>query len=802
MIRVSECQLLREFRPLTAVFRLVDDARADYSLGIDWLLKASYEGHERALILLEKSLKTGRGINDRNIVEVETCLAMTPAERSARKAARELFNCLANGEQHITVAQLEKKMRQIYNLKSCRRRDDQSEQDLSPYHSVRRNVLSSPADNITEAHLITAAMNYSNGRLPPISSSLTLSTPHPDTLDHVPYFHRLLFHPLMFVYLVYHKYLNLITQCPASAINCALFALLLTFSTSVGHLLQLLPVLVYYASLLVMILATFKMFKTKHNFDDFQMWSRLFLSFDQHVDTDASENQFLRKEMQPYLVHFSAFFVNVIVSPAIPVEWKLSSETTIVSFALLFITMFVFMYNTRYRYPDPLTLLSFGLNVLVKFPNEMNATVSSGWRQIDRLLPHLPSFLLGNGIEFCLSCRAMLYLLIPALLLVLARRQRWHGIYQFLIPHCVTLSWLQICIISSQSATTFELVRGALGLAALLFCLPLFGIVTLMIPVFAAVQSLSLTNSTMRAVASVSFAAVALLISCALALSRRTKKYVTLFQVLMCVAASIYVAQPYLNGDGRPEGIYQPMMHHADGIDGSHEDAWTNLRADVFSRYCHTPIRKAGNRISAQLKCERFDGMPVKWEGAVTNVEIYHIFNWQERFLKYLPNVVAAPITCFFGEPNELMFDVYDGDELDYLKSIFKEPQRCNLNHLNVYEYRIGVTMDYGATEIQLSAHNAFANFTKFIDNGDRIWFKGTLSMVRGDASTSAQSAATGSEKNVVRVDVNAIGCLKCRHPELRPVFTSNMPKINSQSLYSGFKYLMNVLFNPLIKIN
>lgn len=457
---------------------------------------------------------------------------MTPAERSVRKAARELFNCLANGEQHITVAQLEKKMRQIYNLKSRTDRDEErraaaNEHDMSPYHTLRRNVLSDLSNNITEAHLITAAMNYSSGQLPAISSSLTLSTPHPDTLNHIPYFHRLLFHPLMFIYLIYHKYMNLLTKFPGSTVNCVLFALLLMYTTSFSNLLLVMPVTIYYISLLVMILATFKMFKTKHNFDDFQMWSRLFLSFDQHVDTAASENQFLRSAMQPYLIYFSAFFCNVIISPTIPVEWKLPSEITVISFVLLFVTMLVFMYNNRYPFPDVLALLSFGLNVLVKFPYEMDA----GWRFFDLKIPIFPTYLIGNGIEFCLNCRALLYLLMPGILLMMARRQNWHGIYQYLIPHCVTLSWLQICIISSQSATTFELIRGTLGLTALLFCLPLFGIVTLMIPVFATVQSFSLTTSTMRLIASLTMAAVALMISCTLASYRRTKKFVTIFQV-------------------------------------------------------------------------------------------------------------------------------------------------------------------------------------------------------------------------------------------------------------------------------
>lgn len=754
-------------------------------------------------MLLEKSLKSGRGINDRNIVEVETCLAMTAAERSARKAARELFNCLANGEQHITVAQLEKKMRQIYKLKSNGNRANQ--RDISPYQSIRQNVILNPSGNITEANLISAAMNYSNGQLPAISSSLTLSTPHPDTLNHIPYFHRLLLHPFMFIYLIYHKYLNFIAQLPGSPISCLSIALLVACFANVNRLFAMIPVLIYYVTLSVMIVSTFKMFKLKHNFDDFQMWSRLFLSFDQHVNTEASENQFLRREMQPYLVHFSAFFINVIVSPAIPIEWKLSSEMTILSFTLLFATLLVFMYNTRYSYPDPVVLLSFGLNVLVKFPYEMNAAVSNGWEFLDSSLPHFPTFLVGNGIEFCLNSRALLYLMIPAILLVLARRQNWHGIYQFLIPHCVTLSWLQICIISSQSATMFELIRGSLGLVALLFCMPLFGVVTLMIPVFAAVQSLALPTSTMRLIASISLTVAAMLMSCLLARYRMTKKYVTAFQILLCALATFYVSQPYLSSSSSPEDIYHQMQQNVP-IDGVPlppvDETWTNLQYRLFNRQCLMPLKAEGNRISAQLKCTHFDSVEVKWEGKVINAEISQMYNWRSHLLSYLPDVIASPIECTFGESNQIPFEVQDNEEIEHLKNVFKEQKRCNLNQWSTYEYRIDVSVD-SYEQLHLKASHIFTNFTHSLVRGDRIWFKGKLSMSLADID-SVNVFRTGHEPNrhSIVVNVNSIGCIKCQQTDLRSVSEIVLPKLSGQNLFNGLKYLMNVLFNPLIKIN
>lgn len=762
---------------------------------------------------------------------------MTPAERSARKAARELFNCLANGEQYITVAQLEKKMRQIYKLNSNRHRrgyDPTNDQDVSPYHSQRHNVLSNPGNNITEAHLISAAMHYSHGRLPAISSSLTLSVPHAESLDHIPYFHRLLFHPIMFLYLIYHKYLNALSKFPGSLANLFIFLLLVSYTTSINNVLSFVPVIIYHLSLFVMVVATLKMFKSKHRFDDFRIWSQLFLSFDQHVDTNASENQFLRREMQPYLIFFSAFFVNVIISTTTPLEWKMSSEVTIISFILLFVTLFIFMYNNRRPFPDLLVLLSFGINVLVKYPYEIDAAMWTNWLFFDLKVPTFASFSIGHGIEFCFNCRALLYLLMPAILVSIAQRQKWHGTYQCLIPHCVTLSWLQICIISSQSATMFEVVRGTLSLAGLLFCLPLFGVVTLMIPVFVTVESMDLPSSTMRLVASVSIAGVALILSCLLASHRRTKKYITIlqvkthhpiftfaffpnfhhhfnFQTFICVVAIFYITQPYVvkyfdgtDSDTQSGDMYRSMINHVDPVESlRHDDVSTSfLKWELFNRHCHTPLLYPGNRINSQLKCDQFSGVAVKWEGVVNNVEIKRVYNLRETILAYLPEILAKPITCWFGEPNELMYDVYDSEDLEF----FKAQGKCNLNNWNTYEFRIGVKMDYSTIDLYLKTPNSFANFTRYINRSDRIWFKGTLltsySNPSGTDDSHEPTNAFNLERHPLWVDLSAIGCINCKDTSLKAIYAANHLKLSSRNIYNGIKYLFNVLFNPLIRIN
>lgn len=276
--------------------------------------------------------------------------------------------------------------------------------------------------------------------------------------------------------------------------------------------------------------------------------------------------------------------------------------------------------------------------------------------------------------------------------------------------------------------------------------------------------------------------------------------------------ATFYVAQPYLSKSFESadtqsaRDIYQSLINNEDSIESNlhqDDDSLTNLKYDLFNRYCRMPIMNPGNRINAQLKCEQFNGIHIKWEGTVTNVEINQVFNLRSNLLSYLPELIASPITCWFGEPNELLYDVYEPDELDYLKTIFKEQNKCNLNIWNTYEYRIGIKMDYNPTDIYLIAPSTFANFTKFINRLDRVWFKGSLQLTQTDLLIENEPKIVYDlEKYPPMIDLTAIGCISCQHAELKTVFAATQLKLSTHSLYSGFKYLLNVLFNPLIKIN
>jgi len=116
---IGECKdLLENYKIMKIAMSAVEPnlAKGNQSQkAVNWLVSAAHNGHEDAVKLLRQCYNDGSGITAENADEVRRCLAMTPGERAARKAARELFACLSNGNEHITPKQLERKMRRIYN---------------------------------------------------------------------------------------------------------------------------------------------------------------------------------------------------------------------------------------------------------------------------------------------------------------------------------------------------------------------------------------------------------------------------------------------------------------------------------------------------------------------------------------------------------------------------------------------------------------------------------------------------------------------------------------------------------------
>lgn len=267
--------------------------------------------------------------------------------------------------------------------------------------------------------------------------------------------------------------------------------------------------------------------------------------------------------------------------------------------------------------------------------------------------------------------------------------------------------------------------------------------------------------------------------------------------------------QNFENGHSQQANLYDSIMDHETDIITPihHSDDRFTIKWDSYYKYCELPLNKAGNRIRHQLECSQLSGATVRWEGLVTSIEISNLDNTLERLLTtYLPDILSDIIVCWYGEPNDVNKND-DAIEFDDVRTILKQKRRCNLNAWNSYVFNVNVKMSSGMlttpTEISLRASHAFTNFTKYLNESDRVWFKGIiLKRAKVNPNLSEEQRREKLSGSEPLIDLTAIGCVSCDTDQLADttIVTSNF-KLNERikDLRSGFKYLLNVLFNPVI---
>lgn len=377
-------------------------------------------------------------------------------------------------------------------------------------------------EKLTEDHLVSAAAMYAQGELPLVHQVLTLTDSQHRDIDAMNFLHRALLHPLITLRSLYGKLVETLAKqggplissvFPTALTHVQTLILLFIYSIfGTESLILFIPMALYYLSFCVMVVSTFQMLHRRREFSDFRVWSQLFLSYSGgNLNPEEAEYQYCSNKLRPYGHFFLALLINLVVYPHIAPQWTPQSEITILAFFLTILTLYAFMDDKRT--PDFLALFSFAVHVLAKYPYETDAVVRQGWRFLDIRVPTFASYVVGNGIEFCLNFRAIFYLLIPAVFAKIAARDNWRGTYKTLIPHCVTLSWWQMAVISSQGATWYGLIRSTLALVGLVLFLPLAGLATILLPVAAVGKYLADSAVLVRVIATVALASLPLALS-------------------------------------------------------------------------------------------------------------------------------------------------------------------------------------------------------------------------------------------------------------------------------------------------
>lgn len=740
-------------------------------------MKASDQGDIEATDLLKMLIKSGRGITEHNYMDVKRCINMSQDEKLARKAARDMFSRLSNGEDYIMSQQLEKRMLEIdkrYQHGEPSNGIVDSSDGLGSDPEVEFNWaqrLELTNEKLTEENIVTAAVDYSRGHLPDVTNILCLHEPNLHALDNVPAIHRPVLHPILVFQILYYKLIKLLGASSwlnpfsilRSNFQLPLLVLIYMIANSQSAL-HFFPMLVFYSTFLVMVVSTFQMLQQSRDFIDFRMWSGLFLTYSGgSLRPDQAEYQYIKNNLKPFGHFFLALLINLVIYPLISDQWIPQSELTVVAFFLTFMTLHGFAPK---EHPDFTILFSFAINVLAKYPYETDPVVTQGWRFLDVKIPTFVTYIIGNGIEFCINCRIVFYILIPLLFVRIGSRNVWKGVYKCLIPHCVTLSWLQIVIINSQGATVFGLLRGTLALVGVVFFLPLSGLATILLPAAALTKWLFTSTSLYSMAVFASFTSISLGIAWVLAKSR-FKSYTATLQVILTVITLTWL----LNSTATNTAL----MHDHGSIE--------SITWDQYQSICHEPSWERSSMAVTQFRCSRLAGTRVEWMGYVNYVKIKSVTNFFKPLFNMLPIVIQNHLCS------------YDTDYNEPLK--LYGYRSCAADVWNSYEFEISIRIQSGlwdnGVEIFLVADNSFTNFSLALKPTDHVRFSGTL--------INLENGVLGGPKP--RLTIHDIECVSCLNSKLTGVKVESVKHFEfnriASLLTSGFKCVMNFLLNPLI---
>ncbi|XP_072934937.1 wolframin isoform X3 [Epargyreus clarus] len=811
---------------------------------------------DKVRVELQRSMCIRSGVIDEDsaaIVRAKSCLAASRQETVARKAARDLFASLSNGEQYITTAQLERRIREICATTLKKTPEDDALDDESPEEAraldgeqalepslqagdhvhgngTVRTAHTSDDDypqrcetnddirNLTVDNLVSAAVDYCQGELPLVTYELTLTDPSIKALDHIPILQQAFLHPIVFIQVLYLKLLYYFGSFSFRLSNIELSLLLIAYlSVSTESLYHLVPLILYYVSIIVMVICTFKMLLAKRQFIDFRKWSGLFLRYsDGNLQPDESENLFVRNNLGPFIQFFLALFVNLFLYPFIATQWVPFSEFCILSFCLMFLTLFSFGTNGN-PYPDVLALISFGINVLAKYPYEKDTVVHQGWRFLDLHISNYPSYILGNSIEFCLNARVFFSLLIPVILLLMAKRRNWQGFFKYALPHCVTLSWLQMFITCSHGCTTYGLIRGTLALVCTYLFLPLIGVVTVTLPVFAFLQYITLSRLFYTVSILVGFG-VGLLVTCLLAKSEATKKFVTPFQLTIGFLTLIYFGNQFvvtIQDDGLPTGLVELIGDEKPTLKNllknefitDYEDTSYHINWEDYYNQCNSPSWSENNMAATQIKCSVLEGANVNWEGYIKEVRVRSVTNRWNDASQWLPGFLREYFKCYYGEDYSTLCrgnDRLNSDECEFVRNVARQSGKsCHLNNLNEYTYEIKVTMEASGgilkrhTEITLIFDHFFANYTRLLRAHDKIRFRGILMNEPGTYSIGTTDLSIkGYEINCLECKIGK-GSIRSQAPSVSKL--SELCRTIVNDCVVSTKHILNFILNPVI---
>lgn len=240
-------------------------------------------------------------------------------------------------------------------------------------------------------------------------------------------------------------------------------------------------------------------------------------------------------------------------------------------------------------------------------------------------------------------------MLILVLLIIMAGRHSWHGIYKVLIPHLVCLLWWQLFTELFGFTSWSSLLRATVGWVIFVTMLPLLFLFTIGLALVYFLQWFMTLDFALK------LAVTALILAVSSAFFYYSKLKIPHGEKLerkkkpLMIAAGLAVFC-----------LLVPIIfvNFVPSIYGSHRP----LSWEEYSDTCGSKAWEGDsiNIASVQIECNEFHGESVNWTGTVAHVKLTSVENRFRQLVTFLPVFLRPTIKCLLGGTEENSTDRSD----------------------------------------------------------------------------------------------------------------------------------------------
>jgi len=691
------------------------------------LIDISKRGNQEATDVLIKCLEEREGITPEKEDDVKWCIKTSEEEKRLRHAVEELYNSMKKeSEDKVALQDIDEALKRAEaklkekeseaGINSSEESEEKKKQkemrEEAGLISLLTNALAvGKQDEFTLSELKDTVMAYARGDVPELVT--VLSKEDMEKFNKASKLEKIMKFPEQSLESVKHYILVKISKegssflkslIPTSQIQ--MLVLLYIYSQLTADFLWfLVPLVIFYISFLSLVVFSLQMFHGREALRQLKTVSELMKEFDPRLNSKEAERKFMWKSVSPYISFSIVLLIIVAVFPLCDKHWIPCSELSLVA---LFFTVSSFRglpdkYDDYALYTILLKLVNTGLCSLENV------------RGLGFLCHCVFSVPLPYGLELDISLPSLLHVVIFVLLIIMAGRHSWRGIYKVLIPHVVCLLWWQLFTELFHFTTWSSLLRATVGWVIFVTMLPLLFLFTIGLALAYFLQWFMTLDFAVK------LAVTAVIIGSSTAIFYYSKLEIPHAEKLerrkkpLMIAAGLVVLC-----------LLVPMVYVSFGpsIYGPHEPL-------LWDKYYNTCVNKAKggdvNIAAVQIRCNEFHGESVNWTGTVAYVKLNSMENRFRRLVTCLPRFVQPALKCLLGEEED-----NSTDRPPETSSWLSRPRGpCHLRMFDRYTFTVGVNMMDAASQnsevVQLTVTHRFYHTMVTLREKTQITFHGRL---------------------------------------------------------------------------